>query len=113
MIHVYLDDYRKCPAGFVAAKDAEECCLLLDEQTVDILSLDFDLGWGQPTGIEVVRHIIAKSRFPRRIYLHTSSESGRISMYHELSRHLPQETRLYGGPMPDSLLREIAISNRD
>ncbi|MHA7963334.1 cyclic-phosphate processing receiver domain-containing protein [Paenibacillus sp. CAU 1782] len=108
MIHVYLDDYRACPAGFVLAKDARECRLLLEAEAVDILSLDFDLGWGQPTGMEVVRHIIASRKFPRRIYIHTSSAAGRVSMYHELSHHLPSDTQLFGGPMPASLLQEIA-----
>ncbi len=108
MIHVYLDDYRPCPKGFVPARDAQECRLLLEEETVDILSLDFDLGWGQPTGMEVVRHIIASRKFPRRIYIHTSSAAGRVSMYHELSRHLPGDSQLFGGAMPAALLQEIA-----
>lgn len=108
MIHVYLDDYRTCPKGFVAAKDAAECKLLIDVENIDILSLDYDLGWSQPTGMEVVQHIIHSGKFPRRIYLHTSSASGRMSMYHQLSSHLPAGTQLFGGPMPLELLEEIA-----
>ncbi|MDQ6418088.1 cell division protein FtsJ [Paenibacillus sp. LHD-117] len=108
MIHVYLDDYRKCPDGFVLARNAEECKLLIDTETIDILSLDYDLGWGQPTGDEVVRHIVSSGKYPNRIYLHTSSASGRIQMYHLLSASLPQHSQLFGGPMPQNLLDEIA-----
>jgi hypothetical protein len=112
MIHVYLDDYRRCPDGFVLARNAEECKRLIDSEQIDILSLDYDLGWGQPTGDEVVRHIVSSGNFPRRIYLHTSSASGRIGMYHALSSAPPPGgTQLYGGPMPQDLLDQIAASS--
>ncbi|MDQ0111371.1 cyclic-phosphate processing receiver domain-containing protein [Paenibacillus harenae] len=108
MIHIYLDDYRGCPKGFVLAKDAEECKLLLDQEPVGILSLDYDLGWAQPTGYEVVRHIVATGRYPEQIYLHTSSVAGRVQMYQELYQNAPETTKLHNGPMPDSLLQQMA-----
>jgi CheY-like chemotaxis protein len=107
MIHVYLDDYRVCPRGFVAASNAEECKLLISDEQIDILSLDYDLGWGQPTGYEVVRHILETGRYPARIYLHTSSIAGRNQMYHALATHAPAQMQLYNGPMPDALVRQI------
>ena len=108
MIHVYLDDYRHCPKGFVLARNAEECKLLIDDEEIDVLSLDYDLGWGNPTGYEVVRHIVEHGVYPRRIYLHTSSVLGRNQMYELLSAQLPRTTELHGGPMPQSVLDEIA-----
>ncbi|MHA6484022.1 cyclic-phosphate processing receiver domain-containing protein [Paenibacillus sp. strain BS8-2] len=113
MIHVYLDDYRRCPDGFVLARNAEECKLLIDSGPIDVLSLDYDLGWGQPTGDEVVNHIISSGRFPKRIYLHTSSAAGRTMMYHALSTSLPADSQLFGGPMPQQLLDQIAGLNRE
>ncbi|WP_424768880.1 cyclic-phosphate processing receiver domain-containing protein [Paenibacillus sp. sgz302251] len=108
MIHVYLDDFRACPKGFVLASNAEECKQLLDLETVDILSLDFDLGWAQPTGYEVVRHIVETGRYPEKIYLHTSSVAGRMQMYHMLSTNMPPHVKLHNGPMPDELINKIA-----
>lgn len=108
MIHVYLDDYRTCPKGFVLASNAEECKQLLNLETVGILSLDYDLGWAQPTGYEVVRHIVESGRYPEHIYLHTSSSAGRMQMYHLLSTNAPAHIQLHNGPMPDALLNEIA-----
>lgn len=108
MIHVYLDDYRSCPRGFVLALTAEQCKLLIDSETIGILSLDYDLGWSEPTGYEVVRHIVATGRYPQQVYLHTSSAAGRMQMYHELATHAPKEIKLVNGPMPTSLLEEIA-----
>jgi len=113
VIHVYLDDYRPRPAGFALARTIEECVMLLDTEEVDILSLDYDLGWGQPTGIEVVKHIVASGRYPRRIYFHTSSPHGRMHMYGLLMAHAPQDVQLHNGPMPDSLVQSVRIMNRD
>lgn len=90
------------------AKTAEQCKLLIDEEEIDILSLDYDLGWGQPTGYDVASHLVQTGKYPKRIYLHTSSASGRMQMYQLLSSNLPDGVRLYGGPMPQSLLDEIA-----
>ncbi|UUZ79253.1 hypothetical protein LJK88_29170 [Paenibacillus sp. P26] len=108
MIHVYLDDYRPCPKGFALARNAEECILLLTECDVDILSLDYDLGWGQPNGMQVVGRILETGRFPRRIYLHTSSDGGRMNMYQSLYTARPEGVQVFNGPVPPELLLEIA-----
>jgi hypothetical protein len=100
MINVYLDDYRPCPTGFTPAKNAEECKLLLEHEEVDILSLDYDLGWGQPTGLEVARYIVESGRYPRSIYFHTSSPEGRTQMVHLLLKHAPSHVNIHNGPMP-------------
>ncbi|WP_270172500.1 cyclic-phosphate processing receiver domain-containing protein [Paenibacillus sp. SYP-B4298] len=102
MIHLYLDDYRRCPTGFVLALNAEECILLLDQEEIGILSLDFDLGWGEPTGMEVAKHIVSSGRYPQEIYLHTSSPAGKMKMYQHLSQHAPEGVLLHFGPMADS-----------
>lgn len=110
MIHLFLDDYRRCPAGFVLAQNAEECILLLDEEEIGVLSLDFDLGWGEPTGMEVARHMVASGRYPQEIFFHTSSPAGKMQMYQHLSQHAPKEVLLHFGPMGDAdeVLRRFA-----
>lgn len=99
MIHVYLDDFRHCPDGFVLAKNAAECKLLIDFEKIDILSLDYDLGWNEPTGYEVVIHLIHSRKYPRRIFLHTSSMYGKQQMYDALRQALPADFELYARPM--------------
>ncbi|MCR8641585.1 cell division protein FtsJ [Paenibacillus sp. N1-5-1-14] len=108
MIHVYLDDARRCPQGFVLARNVTECILLLDSSEVDILSLDYDLGWDQPSGGEVARWIVSAGKFPREIYLHTSSNIGRIKMYEMLYAAKPEGVKVHNGPMPDELIVQIA-----
>lgn len=109
MIHVYLDDFRVCPKGFVLAKNADECKMLIDEFAIDIISLDYDLGWGEPSGIEVVRHLVHTGNYPQQIYLHTSSIAGRLQMHELLSKNIPATTSLFGSAIPDSLLSKIAM----
>lgn len=108
MINVYLDDYRRCPDGFVLAKNANECIELLAGCEINVLSLDHDLGWGEPTGYDVTRYIVESGRYPRSIYLHTSSPSGKMHMYELLFRHLPEGAELYGHAMPAELLAHLA-----
>ncbi|MCZ8521504.1 MULTISPECIES: cyclic-phosphate processing receiver domain-containing protein [Paenibacillus] len=110
MIHVYLDDWRACPPGFVLARNLEECLLLLKECEVDILSLDYDLGWGQPSGGDLVRVMITSSLYPRRIYLHSSSAAGRQQMYQALYGSKPESVELSAGPVPPELLQAAAES---
>ncbi|BFH62173.1 cyclic-phosphate processing receiver domain-containing protein [Paenibacillus azoreducens] len=108
MIHVYLDDHRRCPQGFALARNAEECLLMLEECEIDILSLDFDLGPGEPTGGDVVRGMIARQLFPREIYLHTSSIWGKKEMYELLYQAVPAHVKLHNGPMPQDLVERIS-----
>ncbi|MNH45335.1 hypothetical protein D3C79_1077450 [compost metagenome] len=56
--------------------------------------------------MDVVRGIIASGTFPDRIYLHTSSDTGRRLMYEALYEHKPAHTKLYAGPVPDEILAE-------
>ena len=108
MIHVYLDDWRRCPEGFVLAKNAEECLLLLEQEDVDILSLDHDLGPGELTGTDLVKEMVQRGLYAKRIYLHTSSLLGRQRMYQLLYAHKPDEVMLYNGPMPVHVIQEAA-----
>ncbi len=99
MINVYLDDMRRCPEGFVLARNVEECVTLIDECDIHICSLDFDLGWGQPTGLEVAKHIVISGKYPKTIYLHTSSDIGRLQMYQTLYPNLPDGVKLFNHAM--------------
>lgn len=115
-IHLYLDDYRPCPPGFVLARNAEECILLLTECDVQILSLDYDLGWNRPTGLDVAKFIVnnlSETTFPREIYLHSSSAIGRQSIYQLLYVHKPEGVVLFNGPMPDETLLRASQAKMD
>jgi hypothetical protein len=108
MNHLFLDDYRACPKGFLLARNADECKLMLGELSIGILSLDYDLGYGEPTGLEVVDYMCKEHKWPQEVYLHTSSDYGRMQMYRLLSEHAPMTTELHYGPMPDEVKTKVA-----
>ncbi|GAB6990077.1 cyclic-phosphate processing receiver domain-containing protein [Paenibacillus pini] len=108
MIHLYLDDYRRCPKGFKLARNADECLMALQLEEVDILSLDYDLGPSGVTGRDVVTQMINQGLFPREVYLHTSSMCGKKEMYELLYQHKPEYMILHNGPMPAKVAERIA-----
>ncbi len=108
MIHLYLDDYRPCPKGFALARDGEECLMMLRDCEVDILSLDHELGFGQMDGTDVVKAMIHEGLYAREIYLHTSSMSGKKSMYELLYQAKPEHVIVHNGPIPAERLEQIA-----
>lgn len=109
VIHLYLDDYRRCPKGFSLARSGEECLMMLRECEVDILSLDYELGFdSNMCGGDVVAALIREGLYPREVYLHTSSLSGKQEMYQMLYEHKPAGMILHNGPMSDEVLLRIA-----
>lgn len=98
-MRVFMDDYRSAPAGFVLARTTEECLLLLREYEVDVLSLDYEMGWDSPSGGDVAAAIVREGLFPKEIYLHTSSAEGRRRMFEMLYAAKPEGTLIHNGPM--------------
>lgn len=89
MINVYVDDLRDCPQGFVIARNYNDAIHLLENNEVNILSLDHDLGEDEqgellPTGYDLVKYICENNLKANRIYLHTDNPVGRDNMYHTL-----------------------------
>ncbi|WP_027091487.1 cyclic-phosphate processing receiver domain-containing protein [Cohnella thermotolerans] len=110
MINVFLDDVRRCPPGFVAARSADECLALLAECEVNLLSLDFELGIGQPNGLAVVHGLIAAARYPKEVYVHSSSAMGRAMMVKALREAAPGDVIVHDGPMPEAVLQAAAAA---
>lgn len=108
MIHVYLDDFRPAPKGFTLALNADECMLLLEQCEVDVLSLDYDLGWGRKTGYDIAVWMVENKKFPREIYLHSSNLSARLRMYELLDLAKPDGVILKNIAVPQERLDEIA-----
>jgi 23S rRNA (cytidine2498-2'-O)-methyltransferase len=99
---LYADDIRRCPAGFALARTVEDCLLMLRECEVEVLSLDYDFGPGQPNGVDLAVTIVRERLYPARsIYLHSSSPAGRQRMYHILYAARPNHVSIYNHPMQE------------
>lgn len=82
---IYLDDERPTPEGWVRCYWPEEVIELLENNEVEMISLDHDLGDDEHgTGNDVIlwieQKVIEESYVPPLILLHTANTSARHKM---------------------------------
>ncbi|MFC6226475.1 cyclic-phosphate processing receiver domain-containing protein [Paenibacillus allorhizosphaerae] len=100
MINVYLDDVRPCPKGFKIARSVESCIKLISSAKVDTLSLDHDLGFGKPSGYEIVKFMVTNKIYAKKIIIHSANPFGRLRMFRMLQMHKPAHVELFIRPEP-------------
>lgn len=91
---LFLDDRRPCPAGYRLARSAKECIALLQTNEITVLSLDYNLGIGQPKGYTVAKYIAVNAVYPPKIIIHSNDRSGRMRMYRLLRKHMPNQASI-------------------
>ena len=112
MIDIFLDDLRPYPDGFTCIRNVDyliheiKCCRDL-KLKINILSLDHDLGEGEPTGYDFCKWLVEEGIdnpeiYPKVIYLHTANGVGRDNMYQLLNRYKPDWVKLHRSPMPNN-----------
>ena len=89
MRKLYLDDVRPTPKGWERVHSAQECIDVLIMQEHDYVSLDHDLGEGQPTGYDVLawlEQVVAQDKNFKvpTIFIHTDNPVGRQRMVQAL-----------------------------
>lgn len=94
IMHIYLDDLREVPKGFIVARSYEECVSLLKENEIETISLDHDLGTNK-TGYDVCLYMVENEIYPKEIYIHSANPVGQKNMIQLLNRYMPIETKLY------------------
>jgi len=104
-INVFLDDYRPCPDGYVLARNIDECITLLDENTVNFLSLDHDLENKKKNGLSLVHYMVEHKLFARHITIHSANAGGGKAMYRYLKKAqqdhmMPSDSTIKLFPMP-------------
>ncbi|WP_245719496.1 cyclic-phosphate processing receiver domain-containing protein [Paenibacillus tianmuensis] len=100
MINVYLDDLRPCPKGFTLARSVEQCIDLMTAGSVNILSLDHDLGLGKASGYDLVKYMVEKNLYAKEIIIHSANPIGRHLMWTLLQKHKPSKVKLSVRPQP-------------
>jgi hypothetical protein len=98
VMKLYLDDQRSTPDGWERAYHVWEVIEKLQTGKVSMLSLDHDLGSGEPTGYEVLTWIENEvftnpSYVPPTILIHTANPTAkdrmmaaRYAIFREVSR---------------------------
>ncbi|CAM4321901.1 cyclic-phosphate processing receiver domain-containing protein [Paenibacillus alkaliterrae] len=95
---VFLDDKRRCPPGFCLVRTAKDCIALLKTNTIATLSLDYNLGYGKPTGYEVAKYMTANNVYADKIIIHSADSLGRHRMFRLLQKHKPEHVLIYIRP---------------
>ena len=67
---------------------------------VKILSLDYNLGFGQPNGMDLVRYMVAHNLYAKKIIIHSANPFGRFKMYFMLDANKPKHVSLTISPKP-------------
>lgn len=71
-MNVYMDDQRSCLYGYVPATTVECALQMVRDYDVNILSLDFNMGWGERNGLDFVEAFCKEGLCVNEIHLHTN-----------------------------------------
>lgn len=104
-VKLFLDDVRYPPnETWTLVRSVEDCLYLLLTSKVSILSLDHDMGEGEPTGLDLAKKMgsLPSYHWPRTIYIHSMNPVGKNSMADELYHTAPPGVSIYKfGPKGD------------
>ncbi|GMK40562.1 hypothetical protein PCCS19_36180 [Paenibacillus sp. CCS19] len=89
VINLYVDDLRDCPEDFIVARSYNEAVRILKDYSINIMSLDHDLGEDEsgkelPNGYDLVKYFCEHGLKVNKIYIHTDNPVGRKNMYETL-----------------------------
>ncbi|ACK96736.1 hypothetical protein P4493_19120 [Bacillus thuringiensis] len=85
-MNVYMDDQRSCPFGYVPATTVECTLQMVRDYGVNILSLDFNMGWGEKSGLDFVEAFCTEGLYVNEIHLHTNDIIGMHKMKQRLDK---------------------------
>lgn len=87
---IWLDDVRPAPEGWRWCKTVDEVKLLMffESESVTEMSLDHDLGEGQPTGYDLCKWMAAENIWPTKsVGIHSMNPVGRNNMNAIIQRY--------------------------
>ncbi|MBJ8103941.1 MULTISPECIES: cyclic-phosphate processing receiver domain-containing protein [Bacillus cereus group] len=85
-MNVYMDDQRSCPYGYLLATTVESALQFVRINKVNILSLDFNMGWRQKNGAEFVEAFCREGLYVNEIHLHTNDVIGMHKMKQRIEK---------------------------
>ncbi|MFX3623026.1 MAG: cyclic-phosphate processing receiver domain-containing protein [Ectobacillus sp.] len=85
-MNIFMDDSRLCPYGFTEAASVEEALELVRKHDVDILSLDYNMGFRKQNGLDFVNAFCQEGLFAKEIHLHSNDMIGKHYMEERLKR---------------------------
>ncbi|PED08961.1 cyclic-phosphate processing receiver domain-containing protein [Bacillus pseudomycoides] len=83
---VYMDDQRPCLFGYVLATTVETALNFLHNSDVDIISLDYNMGWRQENGLDFLEVFCTEGLYVQEIHLHTNDSIGMQYMLERINK---------------------------
>ncbi|PFR29083.1 hypothetical protein COK19_07510 [Bacillus cereus] len=85
-MNVYMDDQRPCPFGYMLVTTVEEAIKIVKEQDVNVLSLDYNMGWRQKNGLDFLEIFCTEGLYAKEIHLHTNDSIGMQYMLERINK---------------------------
>jgi len=85
-MNVYMDDQRSCPYGYVLATTVESALHMVRDNEINIISLDFNMGWRKKSGLDFVEAFCREGLYVNEIHLHTNDVIGMHQMRKRIER---------------------------
>ena len=85
-MNVYMDDQRSCLYGYVPATTVERALQMVRDYDVNILSLDFNMGWGEKSGLDFVEAFCKEGLYVNEMHLHTNDVIGMYKMKQRIEK---------------------------
>lgn len=88
---LFLDDNRRCTQeGFDVCTNANDAIFFLSKRKYDYITLDYDLGYGEKTGLDVLIFMKNNNIFVPHINIHSSHIFGRRKMEDYCAQYFPK-----------------------
>ncbi|KEK23579.1 cyclic-phosphate processing receiver domain-containing protein [Bacillus gaemokensis] len=85
-MNVYMDDQSACPFGYVLATTVEIALNYVRDYNIDIISLDYNMGWGKENGLKFLEIFCTQGLYVREIHLHTNDTIGMNNMLNRIKQ---------------------------
>ena len=90
-MNLFLDDRRACPKGeYDICRTADDAISFLSRKKYTYITLDYDLGYGEKTGLDVLIYMKENNIFVPRINIHSSHIFGRRKMEDYCAQYFPK-----------------------
>ena len=90
-MNLFLDDRRACPKGeYDVCRNADDAIFFLSRRKYTYISLDYDLGYSEKTGLDVLVFMKEQGIFVEYINIHSSHIFGKRRMEDFCAQYFPK-----------------------
>lgn len=90
---LFIDDSRKMPDDekMTKVETFGMAIILMKVQEYEFISIDYDLGKDQPTGLDILKWMHENQKYPEHINIHSDHPTGKPAMLKFIKENFPKE----------------------